>query len=406
MKDYFVLAFKNLKRRGVRSWLTLLGILIGIAAVVSLISLGNGLKDTVNSQFNLGATEVITVRAGGISGFGPPGSSVSEPLRIDDAKALEKISSVDLSIPRLIETAGVSFNDKTIFDILSSIPDDKKQRDFLYKSFELKTISGRLLEEGDKNKILLGNDLSLRDKNGFDKKVKTGDKLKIKDEHFEVVGILERKGTFIFDGVIFMSEDKIRKLNKIEDKADFILVKVKNKDLMDNAKTEIEKILRDRRNVKKGEENFEVSTPESTLESVNQILTGIQVFIVIIASMSIIVGVIGISNTMATSVIERRKEIGIMKSIGARNENIFYQFLIEAGLLGFVGGFIGVALGIGIGYLGTSIMNNFLGISTHPNFNFSLIFFSLFGSFIIGAISGIIPAMNAARQNPVDSLRK
>ena len=406
MKDYFILALKNLRRRGIRSWLTLLGVLIGIAAVVSLISLGNGLKDAVNSQFNIGTVEVISVTAGGISGFGPPGSGVSKPLTINDAKALEKISSVEIAITRLIETAAVSFRDKTIFDTISSIPNDKKQRDFIYRNFELKTISGKLLEKGDEKKILIGNDLSLRDKNGFGRKIKVGDKLKIKDKYFQVAGILEKKGTFIIDGVIFMYEDEIRELNQIGDKADFIMVKVKDKELIEKTEFEIEKVLRKRRDVKKGEEDFEVSTPESALESVNNVLSGIQAFIVIIALMSIIIGVIGISNTMTTSVIERKKEIGIMKSVGARNEDIFYQFLIEAGLLGFIGGVAGIALGIGFGYLGTNAINNFLGISTKINFNFSLIFFSLLGSFIIGALSGIIPAMKAAKQNPVNSLRK
>ena len=406
MKDYFILAFKNLKRRGIRSWLTLLGVLIGIAAVVSLISLGNGLKDAVNSQFSLGTTEVITVRAGGISGFGPPGSGVSVPLTVDDAKALERISSVDLAIPRLIETAAVSFRDRTIFEAILSIPEDKKQRDFFHGSLELKTSSGKLLKEGDGKKVVMGNDLSFGDGNGFDRNVKTGDSLEINERRFKVAGILEKKGSFIIDGAIFMPEDELRELNDIGDRTDFIMVKVKNKDLMDKAKDEIEKVLRERRKVKKGSENFEVSTPESSLESVNQILTGIQVFIVVIASMSIIVGVIGISNTMATSVIERKKEIGVMKSIGARNENVFYQFLIEAGLLGFVGGIIGVSLGVGMGYAGTTAMNGFLGISTAPNFDLTLMFFSLLGSFVIGAVSGIIPAMKAARQNPVDSLRK
>lgn len=406
MKDYFVLAFKNLKRRGVRSWLTLLGVLIGIAAVVSLISLGNGLKDAVNSQFNLGTTEVITVRAGGISGFGPPGSGVSIPLTTEDAKALERIGSVDLAVPRLIETAAVVFREGTVFEAVSSIPEDGRQRDFVYESLGLEISSGRLLKGGDGKRIMIGNDLSLGDGNGFGRDVRTGDGLDINGKRFRVVGVLERKGSFIIDGAIFMTEGELRDLNDVGDRADFITVKVKDRGLMDEAKEEIEKVMRERRDVKRGGENFEVSTPESSLESVNQILTGIQAFIVVVASMSIIVGVIGISNTMATSVIERKREIGVMKSIGARNGSVFCQFLVEAGLLGFVGGVVGVALGVGMGHAGTAAMNGLLGISTAPNFDPALMFFSLLGSFVVGAVSGIVPAMKAARQDPVDSLRK
>jgi len=190
------------------------------------------------------------------------------------------------------------------------------------------------------------------------------------------------------------------------DDVDLIVVKVKNKDLVDKAQEDIEKLLRERRDVKKGEEDFSVSTPEATLDNVNQILSGIQAFIVIIAFMSIVVGVIGIANTMTTSVIERRSEIGIMKAIGARNEDIFYQFLIEAGLLGLIGGIVGVGLGVGMGYLGTNALNNFLGSTVSPEFNPILIVSALLGSFIIGSISGIIPAMRAAKLNPVDALRK
>jgi len=163
--------------------------------------------------------------------------------------------------------------------------------------------------------------------------------------------------------------------------------------------------LRERRDVKIGEEDFEVSTSESILASVNQILMGVQIFIIIIASMSIVVGAIGIANTMTTSVLERRKEIGTMKAVGARNEDIFYQFFVEAGLLGFVGGLIGVLLGEGISYLGTFVLNQAIGISTKTNISWVLILGSLAGSFLIGAVSGIIPAMKAAKENPVEAIR-
>ncbi|MEA3329564.1 MAG: FtsX-like permease family protein, partial [Nanoarchaeota archaeon] len=182
-------------------------------------------------------------------------------------------------------------------------------------------------------------------------------------------------------------------------------VKVKDKDLLDKAKEDIEKLLRNRRDVKEGEEDFEVSTPDAMLNQVNSILNAIQIFIVIIASIAIFVGAIGIVNTMATSVVERKKEIGIMKSIGARNSHIFMQFFIESGFMGLVGGILGVIVGLGIGYFGTVALNNFVGATTKPEINIPLIFIALVGSFLVGAIAGIIPAMNAARQNPVEALR-
>ena len=403
MRDHFTLAYKNLRRRGIRSWLTLIGIFIGIAAVVSLISLGNSLKDTVNAQFNIGSAEVISVEAGGISGYGPPGTAVSNPITKKDADAIERISYVEAAIPLYIETIRLEYNDFATISNAQSVSEERI--DYFYENLDLEAASGRLLNKNDFNNVMIGSELYPKEKNGFEKDILVGNKITINGEDFVVIGILQKKGSFIIDGAIYMMEDKLVDLNNLTENVDLISVKVKNKELIDRAKEEIEKLLRERRDVKIGEEDFQVSTPESSLASVNQILSGIQVFIVLVASISIFVGAIGIANTMTTSVVERKKEIGIMKAIGARNMDIFYQFFIEAGLLGLIGGIIGIILGIGLSYLGTASLNSFLGTETQPNINSYLIVFSLLGSFFVGAVSGIIPALNAARQNPVESLR-
>jgi len=114
---------------------------------------------------------------------------------------------------------------------------------------------------------------------------------------------------------------------------------------------------------------------------------------------------VGIANTMATSVLERRKEIGTMKAVGARNEHIFYQFFIEAGMLGMIGGTLGILLGTGASYFGTNLINQFVGGTTKPSLDFVFISLVLLGSFLIGSLSGVIPAMNAAKENPVEALR-
>ena len=403
MRDHFTLAYKNLRRRGIRSWLTLIGIFIGIAAVVSLISLGNSLKDTVNAQFNIGSAEVISVEAGGISGYGPPGTAVSNPITKKDADAIEKISYVEAAIPLYIETVRLEYNDFATISNAQSVSEERIG--YFYENLDLEAASGRLLNKNDFNNVMIGSELYPKEKNGFDKDILVGNKITINGEDFVVIGILQKKGSFIIDGAIYMMEDKLVDLNNLTENVDLISVKVKNKEFIDRAKEEIEKLLRERRDVKIGEEDFQVSTPESSLASVNQILSGLQVFIVLVASISIFVGAIGIANTMTTSVVERKKEIGIMKAIGARNMDIFYQFFIEAGLLGLIGGIIGVVLGTGLSYLGTASLNSFLGTETQPNINSYLVVFSLLGSFFVGAVSGIIPALNAARQNPVESLR-
>ncbi|MBT6182264.1 ABC transporter permease, partial [archaeon] len=342
MKDYFDLAFGNLKHRGVRSWLTLLGIFIGIAAVVSLISLGSGLKLAVNSQFGVSTTEVITVQAGGVTAFGPPGSGAANPLDVDDMEAIEKLASVERVLRRNIPSGSLEFNDHLIFGLMMNIPDGE-DRKFAYETLDVEAEFGRLLKDGDVNKVVLGSNF-LEDKVGLEKKVKVGDKILLQEKTFEVVGITKKKGSFIFDNIVHVNEKPLEDLMGYGDDVDVIVVQVKNKDLMEKTKADIEKVLRKTRDVKLGEEDFEVSTPEAALETVNGIISGVQAFIVIIASLSILVGALGIVNTMTASVLERKKEIGIMKAIGARNSDVFMQFFIESGLLGLVGGIIGVVV--------------------------------------------------------------
>jgi len=403
IKDYFVLSFKNLKRRGLRSWLTLLGIVIGVTAVIALISLGNGLQVAVNSQFGVSSTQLITIQAGGISGYGPPGSFVVNPLTEDDAEAIGKLSTVELAIPRVIETVNVEFNNRLQVSAVGSIPEDNAAD--IYELLDLNAQYGRMIFRGDTLKVVLGNNFANPDKNGFDKEITPGESVTINGKKFRVVGILKRKGSFILDGSILMLASDLKELTNNGKDVNIIVAKVKDKDLMEKAKEEIEDLLRKRRNVKEGEEDFEVSTPEALLATVNQILSGVQMFIVLIASIAIIIGAIGIVNTMMTSVIERKKEIGIMKAIGARNSDIFLQFFVEAGMLGLIGGLIGIIAGVIIGFFGTMGINYFIGTETKPTINFILIFATLAGSFLIGSISGIAPAMRAARQNPVEVLR-
>ncbi len=403
MKEYFLLAFKNIRKRGVRSWLTLLGIFIGVLTVVSLISLGNGLREGVISQFGISSTKLITVQAGGLTAYGPPGTWVSNPLTKQDAEAIEKLDSVEIAIPRNIETVQVKFKGKTITSLAASLP--RERMDFVYETLELNAKHGRLLEKGDSRKVLLGSDFRDKTKNGFGKSISVGDKISIEGKEFRVAGILEKKGSFIIDRIIFMPDEELNDIKNYRDKVNLIAVRVKSKDLMDRAKEDIEKLLRERRDVKKGEEDFEVSTPQAILETVDNVLKGIQIFIVIIALISIVVGSIGIINTMTVSVLERKKDIGIMKAVGLTNKNIFYLFFVEAGLLGLIGGLLGVVFGMIVGYFGTAAINKIIGSSATPEISWIVVILTLIGSFFIGSLAGTIPAIRAAKQNPVEALR-
>jgi putative ABC transport system permease protein len=405
IRDFFSLAFKNLKSRGVRSWLTLLGIFIGVMAVVSLMSLGNGLQMAVATQFGVSSNELITVQAGGISGFGPPGSVVVDPLTKQNSEAIERLSSVENTVVRNIESGKIEFNDVIQFKYVESMAQNKKDMDLIYTQLDVEPYLGRLLKESDFGKVILGYNFYGNEEEWGDKPIIPGKTIKINDERFEVVGILEKKGSIIMDGVVVMLEDDLDDLFGVGDTADIIVVEPKNKDNIEKTIYDIENLLRDERDVKKGEEDFEISTPESALETINDVLKGVQIFIVIIASISILIGAIGIVNTMTTSVMERRKEIGIMKSLGARNEDIFLQFFIESSLLGLVGGLVGAIFGTLIGIAGVLGINNWIGTDLSPNIDFILIFSALAGSFLIGGIAGIVPAMKAAKQNPVEALR-
>ncbi|MEI7719413.1 MAG: ABC transporter permease [archaeon] len=403
--DYFFIALKNLRRRGLRSWLTLLGVVIGIIAVVSLISLGDGLKMAVNSQFGISTTEVITVQAGGISGYGPPGSGAVNPVTIKDAEAIEKLDKVQYTIPRRVKSLELEYNNKLVIGFGTDVPEGEKEK-FMYSTVDITAKSGRLLQDGDTNKIVIGHDLADTTKNGFDKPLSVGDNLKVNGKDYRIVGILEKKGSFIWDKIVLIKSPEMKSLLNLNDDVNIIAVKVISKDLMAQAKLDIENLMRKRRNVKIGHEDFQVSTPEAELATVNSILTGIQIFIALIAGISIFVGAVGIVNTMTTSVLERTKEIGIMKAIGAKNSDVFFQFFIEAGMLGLVGGIIGVSIGALIGFAGTQGINSFIGSQSPFNINWILILATLVGSFVIGSISGIAPAMKAANMNPVEALRK
>ncbi len=401
--EYLRLSLRSLSNRRLRSWLTMLGIFIGIAAVVSLIGLGEGLRNAINSQFGFLGTDIIAVTASG--GMGPPGSGVPTPLTNKEMDAIKKIPGVDGVGGRLLESCKIKFNEKLIFSYVASVPDGDS-RDIIEHVVGMEAQKGRLLEDGDNNVAFLGS-MFYEEDNAFDKIITPGSKIEIQDKEFKVIGIMDEKGSQMLDNSVFMNEDALRELvDRQGEDYDIIGVRFKENADVDEIKFDIENKLRKIRDVKEGEEDFSVETPQSMLESVNSIILGVQIFIYIIAGISILVGGIGIMNTMYTSVVERTKEVGIMKSIGAKNSTIFALFFIESGFLGTVGGIIGIILGVsiasGLAFIGQIALGSDL-ISAH--FPSSLIIGALMLSFILGSFFGTLPAIQASRLNPVDALR-
>jgi putative ABC transport system permease protein len=403
VKEHIRLALRSLTKRRLRSWLTMIGIFIGIAAVVSLIGLGEGMRNAIVGQFNFLGTDFVTIQAGGLQ-FGPPGTGVVKDLTTDNVNSINRVSGVEFAIGRLIKRGKTEFNDQTHFNLIGSLPSGEARRE-IEGILGLDVDKGRLLKDGDGNKILLGN--HLLNKDHFGDKLKVGSKIVIEGKKFNVVGILESKGSFIVDLVIFMNENAMRDIFKEKEAVSAILAKGKRGTNLQIVKENIEKLLRKERDVKKGQEDFRVEVAVDNLNALDDTLFAVQLFVYIIAGISLLVGGIGIMNTMYTAVIERTKEIGIMKSIGARNSDVFFLFLIESGLLGLVGGVIGIVLGTvfakTLAYIGSLQLGSDL---IQANISISLILGALFFSYVVGTLAGVIPALQASKLNPVDALRR
>ncbi|MEM3074999.1 MAG: ABC transporter permease [Candidatus Pacearchaeota archaeon] len=401
LSDYFSLAFKSLRRRRLRSWLTMLGIFIGIAAVVSLISLGQGLEDSIKEQFESFGSDRIIIEERGLQG--PPGSGTSRQTKLTskDVEVVREVNGVEGAAGILVKTAQVEQKDDISFVFIFGIPQNEEEKKIV-SFFDVG--QGRNLRKSDTKKAVVG--IRYTEGKVFTNELKVGDKIKIEGDNFEIVGILERIGNPFDDSAIIIPKEEMKKLYNLGDEESSIHVKVEDINKIDIIKENIENDLRKSRNEKENKETFQVRTSEQILDTFSNIFGIVQAVLVGIAAISLLVGGIGIANTMYTSVLERTKEIGIMKAIGATNKDIFLMFLIESGILGLLGGIIGIVIGLGLSklaeyYAVAKLGTNLLQASTDP----FLIFGALLFSFLIGSISGIFPAWRASKLKIVDALR-
>ena len=263
---------------------------------------------------------------------------------------------------------------------------------------------GRLLRKGDKFKAILGYEHSLN--NLFEKRVELGDKILLHTKEFKVVGFLDKIGSPPDDQAAIIPLDAYTEVFDSGEELNFIIAQSALGENPLNVAEDIEENLREDHNLDEGEEDFEIQTPEQFMETFGVILDIVQIVLIGIAAIALLVGGIGIMNTMYTAVLQRTKEIGIMKAIGARNSHVLYLFLVESGLYGFFGGLIGVTLGIGFAKLTEFAFVQAVG----PAFlmikiDWLFVLGTLTFSFLIGVLSGIAPARRASLLNPVDSLR-
>jgi putative ABC transport system permease protein len=403
--DYILLALKNVRNRGVRSWLTMLGIFLGIAAVVSLISLGTSLQTAITGQFaTLDPNKLIIENSG--TGFGPPGSTSVKKLTSEDLELIKSVNGVEFAIPRHIRVGTTKLNKISRFEGLSSLPQDSEEIEIVYDSINAEIDQGKLLESTDRGKVVLGSDFL--EKSRYQKQIGIGTTLEIQGKTFQVSGILDKSGFIFINSIILMSESDLKDLLNIEDEIDVIVVQVEDSERIESVASDIERTLRKDRKLKVGEEDFSVQTPVQSISTISTILNVINLVVTGIAGLALLIGGIGIANTMFTSVLERTREIGIMKAIGARNKDILSIFLIESAFLGLIGGIVGAAIGLGLAFGASTAATQALGgaIELKVSPSIPLLLVSISFSLLIGILSGIVPAYQASRLNPVEALRK
>ncbi len=392
--EQILLSLRNLRRRKLRSWLTILGIIIGIATIVALISISQGMENAIEEQFaNMGISNVRIVPA---NLRGPPVGDLG--LTTADADFVESIVGVEYVDPVLLQYGNVEFAGGEQY--LTIVGYDASLGEKAFVDVDVNVAEGRLFSRGDKDVVIVGYDIA-HDEDYFSREMRVKNNIEINGEKFRVVGVFENTGTDI-DDRIYMPMESARILFDQP-----IIVNVLTVKILDGVDVEkaAEHITRKLKRYHNGNEDFVVYTPIQLVNEFNAILGMVNIVLVGIAAISLIVGGLGVMNTMFTSVLERTREIGIMKAIGARNGDVLFLFLIESGYIGLVGAFIGAILGTLGAYLVEWIARlwDFYLLSIHVEP--TLILFSLLFGFVIGVVSGVLPALRAARLNPVDALR-
>jgi len=396
--EQFTLSVRNLKHQGVRSWLTMAGIVIGIATIVSLISLGQGMENAINQMMASVGYNLVYVMPG--SGFfaGATGAKLGE----SDVEAIESVRGVNLAGGMTSKVSAVKSHGETKFAWVTGLPTDKRQK--IVEDMEsIRIAEGRFFTDDEK----YGMGVGYRIANGdfFEKPVTIGDRVTVNGRVFRVIGTLEKIGSKEDDEQFYIPLETSE--NLFDDHDNYVTIMAQTKDGFDTTEVaaDMKKKLRKHRDVKEGEEDFTIQTTEQLMESFGVILTAVRLVFLGIAGISLVVGGIGIMNTMYTSVLERTKEIGVMKAVGARNKDIMGLFLIESGVVGMTGGAVGVVIGIGLSKIVEVIAANAYLEVLKAHVSVGLVVGALAFSFIVGCVSGVLPARQAASLKPVDALR-
>lgn len=383
----FVMALESIWSNKVRALLTMLGIIIGIAAVIILVSVTGGVTGQITGIFEEMGTNTIQVQ---VTARGSTRKITPEQMYEfrDKNKEYFEYMSPSISITGVVKTE--------VDNIMGKVTGVSEEYIDIGK---LVVTNGRFLNFADVDKNLpvcvVGTYIQ---KELFDGKNPIGESLKINGFRYEIIGVLEEKADSTSSGsdnVIYIPYTNARKINKTTNVNSYVLSTVKD----DYANICVSMLENFAEEILGDSDYVMVISMQQILESFNTIMDSMNLFLILIAGISLLVGGIGIMNIMLVSVSERTREIGIRKSLGAKDSVVLSQFVIEAGTISSIGGILGILIGIGFSLL----IGHLMDLTVAPTFNTIALSFGV--SFAIGVLFGFLPARKAAVLNPIDALR-
>ena len=398
-KESFLMAWASLIANKLRSLLTMLGIIIGVAAVIALVSIGNGVKQDIEDSISSLGSNLLVVLPGAPRTPGARSSQGSmKSLKISDYEAIAKLEGVKAASPMTNGSYVVIYQNKnwttSVAGVNSNFQDVNNWTMTSGRFFSDKNVQNR------ERVAVVGQTVV---KNLFTDEDPVGKEIRVKNIPFRVIGVLKSKGNGTMgndqdDTVLIPYTTSMERVEGI-DYLRRVYVVAKDDEGIDRLQADIENLLRVRHNIKDTNlDDFNIQNMKSIMETVAQTTGTFTLFLGAVAAISLVVGGIGIMNIMLVSVTERTREIGVRKALGATYSVIVTQFLIEAVVISLIGGFIGIAFGIGA----SKVIGMVSGMSTVVSVPTIIMSFAF--SMAIGLIFGIYPARKAAKLNPIDAL--
>lgn len=402
-KENLNYALKNLYNRKVRSSLTILSIFVGIVTIFIFISFGWGLYFYINElSVELGVDKIFVQAAG----IGAPGTDSNFVLGEEDLNVMKRTRGVLEAIGMTLGSAQIKSENKLVYNYMAGLPTKKKDElEFAMEFMTVDLMEGKQLEYGKNRDVVLGYSYSLPNKI-FAKPLSLGQKIEINGYDFKIIGFFEEIGNPSDDANLYITIDAFNEITGTEEtNYGFLIARIDSVDNLDEIKERLKKKLRKSRGLEEGKEDFFIASFDEYIEAFGSAINIVVGFILLIAFISVLVSAINTANTMFTSILERTKEIGVLKAIGAKNSEILIIFLLESSILGFIAGVLGVFVGWIISNIGGAVLASLGWSFLQPYFPSSLFIGCILFATIVGTISGVIPAYNASKKNPVDSLR-